>query len=120
MTTLDCEGTLASLECHSEVGVLAPGPTDSQTRLTLIEIRLAAAGWRKEEPNQISVERPMLIRKMAEVVYGAPLDYRCLAAACHMLPHEAERLLTLYAAPKSASANVISKVVTFPLKRANA
>jgi Zn-dependent peptidase ImmA (M78 family) len=82
--------------------------------------KLSAAGWRREEPNSISVERPMLIRKMAEVAYGAPLDYRSLAAACHMLPQEAEKLLTLYATPKSASAHVTSKIVSFPTRRANA
>ncbi|WP_353070504.1 XRE family transcriptional regulator (plasmid) [Tunturibacter empetritectus] len=82
--------------------------------------RLSAAGWRKEEPNPIAIERPMLIRKMAEVAYGTPLDYRSLAAACHMLPQEAERLLSFYAAPKAATSGVTSKVVSFPRKRVNA
>jgi Zn-dependent peptidase ImmA (M78 family)/DNA-binding XRE family transcriptional regulator len=75
--------------------------------------KMSAAGWRKEEPNPILVEKPMLIRKMAEVAYGTPLDYRSLAAACHMLPQEAESLLALYAVPKAVNPDVRSKVVTF-------
>ena len=82
--------------------------------------RLSAAGWRKEEPNPIAIERPMLIHKMAEVAYGTPLDYRSLAAACHMFPQEAERPLSLYAAPKAAASGVTSKVVSFSRKQVNA
>jgi Zn-dependent peptidase ImmA (M78 family)/DNA-binding XRE family transcriptional regulator len=41
-------------------------------------------GWRKREPIDVSVEKPRALRKMAELVYGVPLNVRRFAEAiCH-------------------------------------
>ena len=39
--------------------------------------QLSARGWRTNEPSNLAVaqERPRALRKMAEVVYGNPIDY---------------------------------------------
>lgn len=41
--------------------------------------QLSARGWRKAEPVAIPLERPRLLRKMAEVVFGVPIDYAKVA-----------------------------------------
>jgi len=43
--------------------------------------QISKMGWRKSEPGPISIEKPRALRKMAELVYGVPLDYRRLASA---------------------------------------
>ena len=42
-------------------------------------MQLSSLGWRKHEPVAIPLERPRLLRKMAEAVYGVPVDYSRLA-----------------------------------------
>ena len=44
--------------------------------------RIASRGWKLEEPKQfnVPVERPRLLRKIAEVLYGKPINYGKLAA----------------------------------------
>jgi len=39
--------------------------------------QLSAKGWRTNEPSNLAVEqeRPRALRKMAEIVYGNPMDY---------------------------------------------
>jgi Zn-dependent peptidase ImmA (M78 family) len=37
-------------------------------------------GWRVKEPAIVPMEKPRALRKMAELVYGLPMDYRKLAA----------------------------------------
>ncbi|HEX7125671.1 MAG TPA: XRE family transcriptional regulator [Thermodesulfobacteriota bacterium] len=41
--------------------------------------QLGAKGWRTREPVPIPVEKPRALRKMAELVYGLPIDYRRMA-----------------------------------------
>ncbi len=43
--------------------------------------QISARGWRKKEPVDIPVERPRALSQMAEMLYGAPIDYRQLAEA---------------------------------------
>ena len=42
-------------------------------------VQLSALGWRKDEPVAIPLERPRLLRKMAESVFGVPVDYTKVA-----------------------------------------
>ncbi len=41
-------------------------------------------GWRTQEPVEIPVEKPRALRKMAETLYGTPIDYRKLAVDLRM------------------------------------
>lgn len=47
--------------------------------------RLSARGWRLNEPlsSQVPMERPRVVRQMAEAVYGTRIDYAKLAAEAH-------------------------------------
>jgi Zn-dependent peptidase ImmA (M78 family) len=47
--------------------------------------RLSARGWRLNEPlsSQVPMERPRVVRQMAEAVYGTRIDYAKFAAAAH-------------------------------------
>lgn len=47
--------------------------------------RLSARGWRMNEPlsSQVPMERPRVIRQMAEAIYGARINYGKLAAEAH-------------------------------------
>jgi Zn-dependent peptidase ImmA (M78 family) len=42
-------------------------------------MQLSTLGWRKDEPVAIPLERPRLRRKMAESVFGVPVDYNRVA-----------------------------------------
>ncbi len=42
-------------------------------------MQLSSMGWRKDEPVAIPLERPRLLRKMAEATVGAPMDYARVA-----------------------------------------
>lgn len=47
--------------------------------------RLSARGWRLNEPlsSKVPMERPRVVRQMAEALYGRRIDYARLAAATH-------------------------------------
>ena len=51
--------------------------TERQARYLFQQI--STRGWRKSEPVEIAAERPRVLRQMAEMLYGAPIDYRRLA-----------------------------------------
>lgn len=53
--------------------------TDRQRKYLFLQI--TARGWRKQEPVNIPAEKPRLLRKMAEELYGIPIDYKKLALA---------------------------------------
>jgi Zn-dependent peptidase ImmA (M78 family) len=38
--------------------------------------QLSAAGWRKDEPGKLPVERPRAFRKMAELLYSDPINHQ--------------------------------------------
>lgn len=42
--------------------------------------QLGSNGWRTNEPINIPAERPRILSKMAELLYGSPVDYKRLAA----------------------------------------
>jgi Zn-dependent peptidase ImmA (M78 family)/transcriptional regulator with XRE-family HTH domain len=41
--------------------------------------QIGRKGWRSKEPLALAIEKPRALRKMAETIYGVPLDYRQLA-----------------------------------------
>jgi Zn-dependent peptidase ImmA (M78 family)/DNA-binding XRE family transcriptional regulator len=48
--------------------------------------QIGRLGWRTKEPVELVPEMPRALRKMAEAVYGVPIDYRSLSSDLH-LPH---------------------------------
>jgi len=71
--------------------------TDRQFRY-LFE-QLSKHGWRKQEPDALAVpvERPRAVRKMAEILYGDPIDHKQLAARANFRPQFAKDILELHA-----------------------
>ena len=42
-------------------------------------MKFSKAGWRKREPVEVPVERPLAFRRMVELLFGAPIDTRRVA-----------------------------------------
>lgn len=61
--------------------------------------QLSARGWRKVEPPelQVAVERPRALRKMAELLYGDPIDHRRFAADMRITESLARAHMEAYA-----------------------
>jgi Zn-dependent peptidase ImmA (M78 family) len=53
----------------------------TQRKYRYLHEQLGARGWRRAEPASIAVpiEKPRALRKMAELLYGSPVDYKRLA-----------------------------------------
>jgi Zn-dependent peptidase ImmA (M78 family) len=62
-----------------ELGLITPRKYKSLMQ------RLSARGWRINEPlsSKVPLERPRVVRQMAEVVYGRRIDYERFAADAH-------------------------------------
>jgi Zn-dependent peptidase ImmA (M78 family) len=71
--------------------------TDRQYRYLFEQI--AVRGWRTREPAQLDVpvEKPRAVRKMAELLYGDPIDYRRLAADVSLTPTLVREILEAHA-----------------------
>lgn len=55
-------------------------------------------GWRRNEPVDIAVEKPRAVRKMAELLYGTPVDVRRLAKDVRVLrPSMVKAMLDVHA-----------------------
>ena len=95
-----------------ELGVI----TERQYRYLLQQIGLR--GWRMHEPAQydIPLEKPRLIRQMAEVLYGEPLNYALVASDAHLSIDYVRGILERYASSQETqtSSDLNSKVVQFP------
>jgi hypothetical protein len=68
--------------------------------------QLSASGWRKSKPSNLAVaqERPRALRKMAEVIYGDPIDYRRFSSDARLSVSNLKDLVDGYAeAPTSAT-----------------
>ena len=61
--------------------------------------QIGQRGWRLHEPDNLSVkvERPRAVRKMIEVLYGLPLDYRRLAQDMRLHPHQVRQIVEAHA-----------------------
>jgi Zn-dependent peptidase ImmA (M78 family)/DNA-binding XRE family transcriptional regulator len=60
--------------------------------------QLGARGWRTEEPVAVPVERPRALRQLAELLYGAPIEYTALARAAGLDLSFVRELLEAHAA----------------------
>jgi len=87
----------------------------SERQYRYLFMQLSSKGWRTTEPIPIVPEKPRLLRKMAEVLYGPSLPIDRIAAAVDMLPGEVSRVLSLYAEAEKKSGTVRSRVVAFPV-----
>lgn len=81
--------------------------------------QLSTNGWRTEEPENLNVkvEKPRLLRKMAETLYGVPIHYERLAKDSHIAIGELKAIVEMYAdkaevTPKTES-QLSSKVISF-------
>ena len=77
-------------------------------------MQISSKGWRTEEPIPIVPEKPRLLKKMAEVLYGSSLPLERIAADADMLPAEASRILGLYAEAEHRPRRAESRIVSFP------
>lgn len=59
--------------------------------------QLRAKGWKKQEPIDLPLEKPRALRRMAEVVFGDPINVQRLAEDLGQHPHFVKRLLDAYA-----------------------
>jgi len=74
-------------------------------------------GMREKEPENlnVTVERPRLFRKMAEMVYGNPIDFRQFSADTNVLPHELRGIMSDYEGQDSeVTATAEPKIMRFP------
>jgi Zn-dependent peptidase ImmA (M78 family)/transcriptional regulator with XRE-family HTH domain len=88
----------------------ALGLVDDERYVSLFK-QLSARGWRKEQPVQVPLEKPRAYRKMAEILYGDPVNVRALAADAGWLPPFAARVLDQHAA--------VTEVPRAPVRPAN-
>ena len=51
-----------------------------------LRVQISKKGWRKQEPEALYIkpEKPRALRRMAEVLYGDPIDYKKFAHDMHM------------------------------------
>jgi Zn-dependent peptidase ImmA (M78 family)/DNA-binding XRE family transcriptional regulator len=80
--------------------------------------QLSFKGWRTEEPPQlnIAVDKPRLVRNMAELIYGFPINYSRFAADTRVSEQELRSIMALYADRKELSLEEVpkAKVFAFP------
>ncbi len=78
--------------------------------------QLGARGWRMREPVFVPIERPRAVRKMAELLYGTPIDYKALASDSRLTPqfvrdivdaHATSTELPLRTSPERSQTRVI-------------
>ncbi len=86
----------------------------SERQYRYLFMQLSSKGWRTTEPIPIVPEKPRLLKKMAEVLYGSPMPIERIAADVNMLPAEVSRVLNLYAEAEKPTETAKSRVVTFP------
>jgi Zn-dependent peptidase ImmA (M78 family)/DNA-binding XRE family transcriptional regulator len=68
-------------------------------QLRYLYAQLSKLGWRKREPEMLDVpvERPRAFKKMAELLYGTPVDCRRLATALSLSPGLVREILDVHA-----------------------
>lgn len=96
-----------------ELGIITPG------QASYLFKQFAARGWRKAEPISLIPEKPRAYRKMAELLYGTPIDVQKLASEAALPPALAQEILDAHAAREDMPQrphNERSNVVQFKLK----
>jgi len=84
--------------------------------------QIGARGWRTLEPVPLAAERPRALGRMAELMYGKPVDPRRMAADWCLSPHLAASIIEAQArdsttGPTGSSGDSSSNVVDFRLSR---
>ncbi|MCU1250086.1 MAG: hypothetical protein JWQ49_3115, partial [Edaphobacter sp.] len=84
--------------------------------------QLSIKGWKTHEPDQLNVpiEKPRLLRNMAELVYGFPINYAKFAAETYLSELELRSIMALYADRKELAKEDLppkGKVMKFPSAR---
>lgn len=61
--------------------------------------QLSARGWKRAEPDDaiVAVEKPRLLRRMAEVSYGVPIDFEKFATDMRLTPDFLKKVIEFYA-----------------------
>ena len=72
------------------------GVVDDDRYVSLFK-QLSARGWRTDQPIHVPVEKPRAYRKMAELLYGDPVDVKALSADAGWLPPFAQAVLAQHA-----------------------
>jgi Zn-dependent peptidase ImmA (M78 family)/DNA-binding XRE family transcriptional regulator len=77
--------------------------------------QLSAKGWRTQEPPQLNraIDKPRLLRNMAELVYGFPINYAKLAAETKLSEQELRSIMDLYADRKELTKEDAPKAKLF-------
>jgi Zn-dependent peptidase ImmA (M78 family)/transcriptional regulator with XRE-family HTH domain len=89
--------------------------TERQYRYLLQQIGMR--GWRTQEPvdYNIPIEKPRLLRQMAEHLYGEPLNYSSVASDAHLDLNRVRDIMERYASSTDVQATGMpSNVVRFP------
>ncbi len=86
----------------------------SERQYRYLFMQISSKGWRTAEPVPLVPEKPRLLRKMAEVLYGTTIPIDRIAADADMLPAEVARILNLYAEVAVTRNKTQSRVVQFP------
>jgi Zn-dependent peptidase ImmA (M78 family)/transcriptional regulator with XRE-family HTH domain len=82
-------------------------------------MQISKNGWRTDEPVEIHAEKPRALRKMAEVLYGTPINYKRLAADSNLPPFWVKRIIETHATKEeleSRSSRLENQIVQFPQK----
>ena len=86
----------------------------SERQYRYLFMQISSKGWRTDEPIPIAPEKPRLLKKMAEVLYGSSLPLDRIAAAADMLPAEVTRVFDLYADAEPHPPRAKLRIVSFP------
>jgi hypothetical protein len=79
-------------------------------------MQISSKGWRTDEPIPIAPEKPRLLKKMAEGLYGSPLPLERIAADEDILPAEVSRTLGRYADAEKKPRHSESRIISFPVQ----
>jgi Zn-dependent peptidase ImmA (M78 family)/DNA-binding XRE family transcriptional regulator len=90
------------------LGIITPG------QASYLFKQFAARGWRTHEPVELVPEKPRALRKMAELLYGSPIDAQRVAADTALPVRLVQDILDVHAGiedmpqrPVSQSTNVV-------------
>ena len=91
----------------------------NENQYTYLFQQIGRRGWRTREPEALDVpiEKPRAFRRMVEVLYGDPVDYRHLARELRLRPHEMRQVVEAFASksdlPKRGNVGE-PRVIAFP------
>jgi hypothetical protein len=80
--------------------------------------QLSAKGWRMQEPSNLDIqaEKPRALRKMAELLYGNPIDYSRLASEARLSIPMVKEIMEGYAEAPSVPREDQASSKVIPLR----